>query len=156
MREKKIRNVRVSLLFFILFFSIKYSYAQYFFIENKEIFSNYNLFSDTITLKDTIVFINNINSGKFPCLREDTISIFKKTYYNWSFSSSGASIGFNYYENPYWRGSVEYYPFKVTQENIFGKVVLIFYYQNKFYFFEIIEERMAPNNDGSLIALVKL
>ncbi len=113
------------------------------------------LFSDTITSKDTIVFINSINGGKFPSLREDTVSYFKKTYYRWNFSSSGASIEYNKYESPYWRSFIRYYLFQLKEEKIFEKDILIFHYENKLYFFEIIENRPDPYKEGDMIVLVK-
>ena len=159
MQVKQLKKVRISLLLFAVLVSAKCSFAQSFFKENKEVFSNYNLFSDTITTRDTIVFINSMNSGKFPSLRKDTVSYHSgKPYFRWNFSSdNGASIAYHKsHRNPYKTGLITYYYFQVKQEEIFGKDVLIFHYEDKLYFFEIIENRPAPHNSGSLIALVKL
>jgi len=83
-------------------------FAQSFFKENKKVYSNLLLFSDSLQSTDTIVFINNMDSGRFPSLRKGTISYLekiKKTYYRWYFSSYGASISYIYYESPYWQGT---------------------------------------------------
>lgn len=156
MLVKRLKKIRISLLFFTVIIMINNGFTQSFFKENKRVYSNFLLFSDSLQSTDTIVFINNMDSGRFPSLRKDTISYFKKTYYRWDFSSSGASISYTYYESPYWQGTTTYYPFQVKQEKIFGKDVLIFLYEEKLYFFEIIENRPAPYNNGSLIALIKL
>lgn len=156
MLVKRLKKIRISLLFFTVIIMINNGFTQSFFKENKRVYSNFLLFSDSLQSTDTIVFINNMDSGRFPSLRKDTISYFKKTYYRWYFSSYGASISYIYYESPYWQGTTTYYPFQVKQEKIFGKDVLIFLYEEKLYFFEIIENRPAPYNNGSLIALIKL
>ncbi len=144
------------MLFFAVAVFAGNCFAQTFFKENQEVHSNLMPFSDTITSKDTIIFINSINSGNFPSLRKVDDFSSKKNYYTWSLYDSGASITHVFKVDGKWQGSNSYYTFQVRQEEIFGKAVLIFNYENKLYFFEIIVNRPAPFNGGSLIALVKL
>ncbi len=153
---ERLKEVKINVLLCIVLITTNSSSAQSFFKKNREVYSNYNVFSETITTSDTIVFINSMNYGKFPSLKEDSIPFSKRTYYRWNFTYGGASLAYTYYEEPYWRSTISYCPFQVKQEEIFGKDVLIFLYEEKLYFFEIIEDRPAPYNSGSLIALVKL
>lgn len=152
---ERLKKVKINVLLCIVLITTNSSSAQSFFNENREVYSNYNVFSETLATSDTIVFINNMDDGKFPSLKEDSIPFSKRTYYRWNFTHGGASLAYQYYEKPYWRSTVSYYPFQVKQAEIFGKDVLIFLYEKKLYFFEIIEDRPAVHNSGSLIILVK-
>ena len=149
MQVKKLKKVRISLLFFAVLVSAKCSFAQSFFKENNEIHSNFLLFSDSLQTTDTIVFVNT-HRKLFQELGLDT-----DKYYTWSIYETGASITQKIKLNGKWQGNNRYYPFQVKQEEIFGKDVLIFLYEEKLYFFEILEDRPAVHNSGSLIILVK-
>jgi|SRR5690554_1956865 len=157
MLVKRLKKIRISLLFFTVIIMINNGFTQSFFKENKKVYSNFLLFSDSLQSTDTIVFINNMDSGRFPSLRQDTVTYLnKKSYYTWSIYDSGASISYSFKVKGRWQGKNRYYNYEITQNKIFGKDVLIFLYEEKLYFFEIIENRPAPYNNGSLIALIKL
>jgi|SRR5690554_1469114 len=150
MLVKILKKIRISLLFFTVIIMVNNGFAQSFFKKNKEIHSNFLLFSDSITLTDTIVFVNT-HRKLFQELGLNT-----DKYFTWSIYDSGASITKKYEVDGRWKGENRYYNYEITQNKIFGKDVLIFLYEDKLYFFEIIENRPAPHNSGSLIALIKL
>lgn len=128
--------------------------GQDFFKKHREFATNEFIFSDSPLKNDTILFVENTASFEVKTLKDSSKNDYQK--YEWGpLENKGASIAWMYQENGLWKGIVRYYYFEITEKEIFGEKILIFKYENKLYFFKIIERRDI-NYSGDTLVVCKI